>query len=102
MKTSIDLSGHPDNLILRLEMAFERADGSRCLVLGKLTPTGLTSHSRNNLYTGNVRGENGVSCLGSCQAPHPATPCLIGITLDESTTIKIVGSHQRRSSMIDP
>src|SRR5262249_18559127 len=95
-----DLRDHPDNLVLRLEMAFERADSSHCLVRGKLAHPGLPRHRRHNLYPGNVRGENVVSCLRIRQAPHPETPGFIGITLDEGTAIEIVGSHQRRSSMM--
>jgi hypothetical protein len=35
-----DPRSHHDNPIPRLEMAFERADRSRCIVFGNLTDTG--------------------------------------------------------------
>jgi hypothetical protein len=95
-----DPRSHHDNPILRLEMAFERADRSRCIVFGNLTYTGLTRNSGYDFYTGNVRSKNVVACLGLGQAPDLSSSCFISITLDESTTIEIVGSHQRRSSMI--
>ena len=81
---------HQDNLVLRREMALERADRRHGVVRGNLVHPGLAGNRCHHLYAGNVCGENVVACLGISQTPDPETPCFIGIPLDERTAIAIV------------